>query len=171
MGKNSFSTSERAGIVYDNGQITVGSLANAIGVVLASKIDSARENGFRVLKTEYWIKWRDFDAGDGTVVVGLAAAQGATNIKDSFEADPQSAGAGDQEALMNTMRPVFPLAVLDAINAAQLNVDAHGVFNMKWSMQEGMNLNWFVFNISGATIATGSNIKFFAKHYGVWLKD
>ncbi len=167
--KKSFSTAERSGIVYDNGQITLGGLANATAVLVGSKIDSARLNGFRILKSEIWLHWRDFTAGEGPIMAGLSVGNSQAEVEGTFTADPQSS----QDELANTQAklPVFPIAMFSAQNAAQLLVDHHGFMTLLWSVIEGVNLDWYVHNISGAALTTGSNLKFFAKHYGVWLRD
>ncbi len=159
--------------MYDIINLSIGALTNNQAAVNASKIDSARKNGFRVLRTEYWFRWVNATIGEGPIMCGVAFAQGTSSIPVAILADPQSSGSGDKIAQDEAMQPVFPLADLfaDAVGDQVSTKTAVQVFKPRWSVIEGESMNWFVFNHSGATLTTGSTLKIFAKHFGVWLRD
>ncbi len=156
-------------IVYDVQQIAASTLANSTAVTTGSKIDASRENGFRVTRTEWKIFARGGTAGDDPVVAGMAFGQNSTQITEALVADPQSRSVNAAAVLANdqTMRPVFPLA---AFGGAVERV-REGVAKPNWSAPETGNLSWFVFNFGPDALTTGLIINFFAKHFGVWLRD
>ncbi len=167
----SFSKSDRSGIVYDNAQVTLGALANGAAALQASKIDSARENGFRVLKTQWWVQWRFPTASEGPVMFGLAIGVDADAVATIIQADPQSAGSNAIIDNTQTKRPLWPLAMLHAEDTDARHLHDKGEVMPRWSVQEDQTMQWWGFNVSGSTLTTGSQLKFFAKHFGVWLRD
>ncbi len=171
MAKNNFSNAERSQVLWDNTEVTIGALATVTAAVASSRIDTAKENGFRILKTQYWCWWRGFTAGEGPILWGVEPGAGAGSIASTIQADPQTMGNEGKIAREQAMLPVFVLEQFTAEDAAQLKTWAQGEFAMKWSIQEGSALNYFVFNPSGSTFTTGGTLKVVAKHFGVWLKD
>ncbi len=166
-----FSKSDRAQILWDNLEITIGALATVTAVIQTSRIDTAKENGFRILKTIYYAFWRGFTAGEGPIIWGYTAGMSAGNVALAIQADPAGAGPEVLTGRLQANFPVFPLGLMSAEDAAQLMVTGEGTHNMKWSIPEGSALNWWVFNPSGSTLTTGGTLKIVAKHFGVWLRD
>ncbi len=170
MGK-SFSKSEGAQVLWDNLEVTIGALATVSAAIVSSRIDTAKEMGFRILRTDYWAFWRGFTAGEGPLIFGMTAGQSAGNVALAIQADPAGSGPEVLTGRLQANFPVFPLGLMTAEDAAQLMVTKEGTFNMRWSIPEGSSMNWWVFNPSGSTFTTGSTLKIIAKHFGVWLKD
>ncbi len=160
-------------IVYDDLSIDVGALPSKDAIAVSSKIDTARENGFRVMKTEYFIDFEGKTSGEGPLMVGFAANHNAGEIEEAIEADPQS--SHDDEANLHAKRPVWPLAMIPEASSARSSTGSleqiMGKFNPKWTVPEGEGAVWWAYNMDGAILTTGTIINIFAKHYGVWLRD
>ncbi len=168
-----FSDNDKSGIVYDDVMITVGALASKAAIIAGGKIDSARLNGFRVLKTQYWIDWEGKTDADGPIMIGLSEGLTAAEVASCINADPQSSSELVNNA--NTKRPVWPLEMLSkqAIEAGASN--GQGAFKgdakIQWSVREGRTLSWWAFNMEAVALAAGTLVNIFAKHFGVWLND
>lgn len=162
-----------AGIVWDDLIIALGTLASGAVTQTNSRIDSARENGFRVLRTDYvmGLKYTSSDVTDGPIAIGLNADASNTEIQEMFDADPQA--SFDRPANEKSSRPAWLLEVMAPPTlAAEAGLNtARGTVNIKWSLPEGAVLKWWAFNMDQATLAGGIVVHILAKHYGVWLKD
>lgn len=162
--------SENLDIVYDDVTITLGALAAKDAISSDSKIDAARLQGFRVMKTEYWIDYSGKATGEGPVMVGFSMNHTVGEVEEAFEADP-----GDRTSIQNAQakRPVWPLKMIPA-HAVQLDVPDKvlgGTFNPRWSCIEGKAAIWWAYNMDSSALTTGTVIRIFAKHFGVWLRD
>lgn len=162
MSKNT----ENLAIVYDLIDLSIGALGGLDVAVAPSKIDASRLNGFRVMKTEYFMALEGYTAGEGPVVVGMAMLQDDATIEQGLEADPQS--ASDLANNSYTKRPVWPLEIFTLQTA---DGGKKGSFNPRWSCPEGQVTNWWVYNLDGAALTIGCMLHILAKHYGVWLRD
>ncbi len=165
-----FGKSGQGQIVYDDVTITLSTLGAAAAIVAQSRIDAARLHGFRVLKTEYFIEATGKTSGEGPIMIGLAVDVTATGVKNAIESDPQS--TGDEVGQAEALTPVWPLKMLPK---AFTNGDIGEYVSMRsvnpgWSVPEGLGMQWWAFNM-GASLTTGTVIRIFAKHFGVWLRD
>lgn len=152
--------------------MTLGALAAYDVITQASKIDAARKNGFRVLKTEYFFDIDGKTAGEGPIVVGLAANQTAAEIEEAIEADPQ--GKVDDVENQQAKRPVWPLEIFGSkIGDTNLENEStrKGELTPRWSAPEGDGFSWWAYCLDAGGLTTGCTVVIFAKHYGVWLRD
>lgn len=168
MAKNS----ENLAIVYDNVTIDASSLGATAAVAAASKIDASRGNGFRIMKTEYWVSVKGLD-DHGPIMVGFSAIFDASGVESCIESDPQDSSEDTNNFLAK--RPVWPLKMFVPSQAdASGNYDNvqhdKSEFNPRWSVPEGENAYWWVYNMTTALDAA-CTVNIFAKHYGVWLRD
>ncbi len=155
----------------------VTELASLAGLDCSSvviKIDGSRGRGFRITKTEYFVDISGLPALGGPILYGLAVGLSSAEIEEAIEADPQDPnGVPEHEQVK---RPVFPLGVFRrAQNTSESSVDNPidmplRTVNLNWSIPEGVGLQWWFYNLGGATDA-GTNGTIFAKHTGVWLND
>lgn len=157
-------------IYYDNAVIDVGALAAGDVTTVTLKQDGSRSQGFRFMKTEYWIVLEnatDFES----VMCGLAGpAIDAAEIEEAIEADPDS--PHDRSASEQAMRPIWPLEVLMDTAQGDGRVVAKGTINLRWSFPEATAMNFWCYNMDVANpITTGARLRIFCKHYGVWLRD
>ncbi len=158
-------------IVYDDVTITLGTLGSKTVIHGTSKIDSARTNGFRVMKGDYWMDYIGKTATEGPIVLGYNIGLSTAEVAEAIVDDPQSSTADKNAG--ETMRPVWPLELVPLTHATiGVGVSAlKGTFNPKWSVPEGQSSNWFAFNMDGGALTTGMSVRIFCKWFGVWLRD
>ncbi len=163
-----FSDNSLAGIVWDDFQVALGTLNAITAITGNSKIDAARLQGFRVLRSEWYCTLSGLTAGEGPVLVGMAHDLTATEIKECIEADPQRSGDPGEEE--KSKRAVWPLALMmNLSNDGMLN--AEGVKKLGWSFPEGTILKYWAYNVASGDLTTGAVWFLLVKHFGVWLKD
>lgn len=164
------SKSENLSILYDAATITLGTLGSITAITGNSKIDASRRQGFRVMKVEYWLDYYGKTANEGPIMVGWSPTQNASEIAETFQADPQ--GSDEIAPNANAKAPVFPLQqIVYADTQASEDFGKMGTFNPRWSTPEGVGAVWFAYNMGGAGLTTGTVVRVFAKYYGVWLRD
>lgn len=161
-------------ILHEVITITVGALASQTAVLGSSKIDASRENGFRIMKTEYEIDYRGKTASEGPVEIGFAYNQSATLIGETLADDPQS--RVEDENAGETKRPVYPLEMVpyNVTNKHGTNPTvptALRSMTARWSIPEGNKFDAYAYNWGGGALTTGMTITIRCKHYGVWLRD
>ncbi len=166
MGK--FSENSQSGIYYDRHALTVGALASLAAATSTSKQNSSREQGFRILKSEWYATLKGYTDGEGPWVFGLCQDLTAAQITAVFDAVPQFAGDGVEN--FDAMRPLWILGIM----SSEGNMDQttrSGEWKPKWSFPEGVPLKAFIWNASAGTLTTGATLILVAKNYGVWLRD
>ncbi len=164
-----FSKNAMAQILHESKEFSFGTLASKDVISSTSLIDAAKENGFRLLRTEWWVSVRGMANAEGPVLIGLAANLSAAEVEITLEANPESANSASEGH--NANRPVWPLAVLENDGNGGHKASDSGVLKPGWSIPEGSFLNWFAWNLDGSTLTTGGSAIVYAKHFGVWLKD
>ncbi len=164
-----FSENTMAAIVWDVITLTIGALAADTSVNANSKIDGSRIQGFRVLRTEYYAALKGSTSGEGPILLYLNHDLTVAEADATFAADPQR--PKDPTASEAANRPVWPLEIFFNTAAGNGNVVLKGVKKLGWSFQEGTILKWSARNMSTSTLTTGSTVRIFAKHFGVWLRD
>ncbi len=164
-----FSDNNMASIIWDEIIINPGALTAGTATGQVSRIDASRLQGFRVLKTQYFVVCQGMTADEGPVMLFLNHDLSATEQEECLGADPQRSGDPDKES--RAMRPVWPLGTFfkDSAGNGQLVLD--GEIKLGWSFPEGTDLKWMVQNVGAQTMTTGANYRIIAKHFGVWLRD
>ncbi len=155
----------------DNLEINISSLAAVTGILGASKIDAARENGFKSLVQKGII------ALDGSVVtaptgqpimVGLTRLNLA-NLEVAIENDPQNSLPVNQE---DAKKFYWILGYLNTYDASSEGSTFKFSTRHKITVIEGTALQFFAYNIDTVTgIPATSQLKIFCEHLGVWLRD
>ncbi len=152
--------------------VTIGALTALDVVTGVSKIDSARENGFRISKAKIYAALDGKTADEGPLMFGIAANMSAAQIEAAMETNPQNStennDIGDGQA-------IWPLAIIGkgstgAATEGQLPPEGMEL-KMNWSIIEGEALVFWVYNMSGSTVTTGGVVHIFAQYFGVWLRD
>ncbi len=165
-----FGKDGRGQVLIENSVHALGALGALDVVSFNSKIDSARERGFRVTKMQICSSFSAKTAAEGGIMFGLAVELSAAEIEECIEADPQS--PNDVPDAEEAMRPVFPLG--QAGQAQTSNVLNNGNFyeiNLNWSIPEGAGLDWWYYNMSSGALTTGTTFRHWTKVFGVWLND
>ncbi len=149
------------------GALTSGSVALAA----STKIAAANRQGFRLLKSQGHIVWASATDTEGFIECGIAIDRTAAEIESAFSNAPKDATTTDNAA---SMAPVFPMVFLKE-HSAEKRMGNSGIMPVvvapRWSVIEGVDLKFYVRNISASTLTTGSNVRFVMKHFGVWLRD
>ncbi len=158
-----------AGIVWDAVTITVGALTAQSAITVNSKIDPSRLQGFRVLRTEWYLGMRSATTGDGPFVVGLSHDLTGDEVSTCIGGDPQR--SNDPVESEEANRPVWAITALHPNADGDGKIVDHGVTKIGWSIPEGTSLKWWVMNGGNITLTTGAVVNILAKHFGVWLKD
>lgn len=122
------------------------------------------------MKTEYWMSFISKTAGEGPFMFGFAVNADATLVEAAIEGDPQDSSS---PVNADTKFPVWPLEMISETDTETGNSEhCHkGKFTPRWSNIEGKNAVWWVYNMDGVAATTGTLVRVFAKHYGVWLRD
>lgn len=163
--------SENLHILYDNVEIALGGLAAGDAISADSRIDNSRLNGFRVMKTEYWLDYYDKTTDEGPIMVGFSMNHSVAEVEEAFEADPQA--STDDTNNFRAKRPIWPLEMI-ARDSTELGSgdQRSGSITPRWSCPEGNTAIWWAYNCDLTNpITTGTKVRIFAKHYGVWLRD
>ncbi len=84
-----FSDNSMADIVWDFLTMMPGALASGDFVIAASRIDTARIQGFRILKTEWYVSMRNATTGEGGFLLGMCHDLTAAELASMVDADPQ----------------------------------------------------------------------------------
>ncbi len=165
-----FGKNTQAGIIYDIDQFSLGTLANKDAIQKQSKIDANKENGFRILRSEWKATLGGIAASEGPILFGFAAGSlTAQQIEDCLESDPQKQYVPD--VTEESMRPVWPLALFFKSASGDGHVNAEGVAKFNWSIPEGDFASWWAYHMGSGTLTTGATMSYAVKHFGVWLKD
>ncbi len=150
---------------------TIASLGALAVVAITTKIDAARERGFRVLKIEGFVTLKG-SVNDEYVVFGLAGPSLSTTlIKEALDADPQS--PNDTAAHEEAMRPLWPLVMLgDDDSGDSHNMPQRFTVNPRWSYPEGTFMSFYAQNPDDDALSGASQqIIGSWKAFGVWLND
>ncbi len=164
-----FGDNTMAAIQWDELEDPTGALAAGSAGVINSRIDSGRLNGFRVLRTEYFLRVKGLSVNEGPLLVGLAHDLSAAEIQEALGADPQR--SNDTTLSPRAMRPVWPLALFENDSVGNQKMIAQGVVKINWSIPEGTNLVWWQMNRDTDALQSGGTLNITAKHFGVWLRD
>ncbi len=165
----SFSKNNMAQVLHERQAITLSTLAALDAISTVSLIDTAKENGFRILRTEWFIRLKGVANGEGPILVGMAANLSAAEVEVTIESDPQAADTPVDGH--NANRPVWPLGILENDGVGSAPSARQGVLKPQWSIPEGSFLNWWAYNLDGTALTTGGEVIIYAKHFGVWLRD
>ncbi len=155
----------------DNLEIDVASLAAITAVTGTSRIDAAREQGFRTLVQ------RGVISVDGTMVaaptggpimVGFSNLDTLDEVEEAIENDPQdmqdTPGVEQAKRFLNIVGYLYPS--VEGIR--------HFAFEHKFRMSaiEGTSILWFAYNTDvTSALPASSQVKIFCEHLGVWLRD
>lgn len=146
-------------------QSVLGTLAD--GTVLRS--------GLTALTDDFWFQAADLSwaidghtIAEGPIVVGIAHGDlSVTEIKEAIEAKPTN--RGDVVAREQARRPVRIIGQFSGDTANEKLNDGKPIRTpVKMYVAEGVELNMFSFNKSGAPLTTGATINIQGYLYGSW---
>ncbi len=159
----------RMQVLHEELLLTVGTLAAGAAVLQQSKIDSAREQGFKIRKSKYSMTYNAKTDGEGPILFGYAVGLNAAEVAEAIAADPQH--VKDIPAVDEANRRVYPLEWLP-VDGTESFRDFHKFlrrFSIPWSIDEGVTLSWFVHAF--AALTSGMLVHIMATYYGEWMRD
>ncbi len=146
-----------------NASLSLGALGSETALTVAL---SALADDFYVISADLTWSIHDLTAGEEPIHVGLANGDlSVTEIKESLNAAPTS--RADIVAREHARRPVRRVGSFITAND-YLNDGKPIRTTVKMYLAEGVELNAFVFNASGATLTTGGIMRVYGTIYGRW---
>ncbi len=153
----------------DNIEFNTSNLAAATSLLVASRIDSSRANGFRTVSQRGVVTWKDADGSQGPIMVGMVNdAMSTTELEEAIENDPQS--SSDRPGIEHAERRYYLLGYLHLGPAS----NDFFTFNVRHrlSIIQGITLQFFVYNTDLSTALDAANsVQILCEHLGVWLRD
>lgn len=160
-------------ILYTYTEIDVTSLAGDTAKIATSKIDTIREQGFRVSAVDFCARMTCTGTNSNVIICGLAVGQTVTQVTDTISANPEGLGNRTEQFEQNKANtPLWPFGVL--IGSLEVDkLDGGKMIHKKlnWSVIEDDHLDFFCFNASSAAVAATTKVFMFIKVFGVWLRD
>ncbi len=157
--------------VYDDVVITLGALAanDVVGVV--GKIDSSRENGMKVIDGRFFGQFANKTDGDGPYAWGIACNLGSAEIEAILEQDLQQSSAPTAEGPSSWIKLMGTVG--EVVGTSGSIIDGLPFIDQKinWSIPEGSEFTYFVWNFTSAVFTTGQSVLIQAQLNGVWLRD
>ncbi len=161
----------RQQVQYLISEVALSTLANLTAISVATLIDTSRLQGMRLKQLKAAVSYKGKTVGEGPLMYGLCS-QDLTNaeIAEALIADPQQ--IQDEPANEQGNRKVFPLGVIEAgLAADEANQPLRDV-RYPWKMiEESQGIKFWVFNIDGNALTTGTEVTFTAAVVGEWLND
>lgn len=156
--------------------LVLSTLGAGSAILQPSKIDSGRENGFRVTKTKALITMTGKTTAEGPILIGVCA-----NIPLASQLATLLANDAQSKSELNPRAPnwyVRFLAIVGLVPTVFPSSD-EGIGKMfewsygknGWSIPEGSNLDFFAFNMDSSALTTGTAFNIAAEHFGVYLRD
>lgn len=108
-------TDSRLAFLYEDLKITLGTLGADTTILGPSRIDAARENGFRIMKTQYWTDLEGKTVGEGPFVFGFSIGLSTGQVAAAIAANPQSEtsdrNSGDTKLLIWPLMLIYLSAI------------------------------------------------------------
>ncbi len=165
--------------IDEDNNLTLGALGGAAAAFGTSKIDAAREQGFRLVRSTFRIVMSGKTDTEGPIMIGVCANVPDVGALAAYLAnDPSGISAADLRS-DNWFVKVIGLIARNQVEIPNGPGIGNGMPWMEieisygkngWSIPEGSALNLFAFN-AGSTLTTGTVFLWNAEHFGVWLKD
>ncbi len=149
----------------------IGALASATAILLGTKIDASRENGFKIFKAKINLTYRAKTVDEGPLMWGLCCnVADAAAIKGILEDDEQSS-FGDPEIGGGEWLKILGYIPRGATASDLERAEEMIGTKINWVIPEGSKMNVFVFNMDDAAITTGTLLDYSINWSGVWLRD
>ncbi len=155
-------------IIREDNAIALGNLAARSAILFPAL---ALEEDFRMLKSEIWALWDDFTDGDGDkAILGLACAElSLAEIEEALELN----GPINRNDRLQDERATRPVWLIEGFHEGGSNAAlrmAKQEWKKRWTFSNADGWNFFVYNQSNSAMTTGSTVRLFATHYGVWVQ-
>ncbi len=160
-----------------DGTLSLGTLAANTAVSAFTNIDPSRAQGWRAVMSEWLFSMSGKTTAEGPIIFGIACNMTAPEIELALESDPQNKNDSDNRGDGTYIKSLgtigllvtdFPSAFHEPKSDDKMIVK-YG--KNGWSIPEGEALSVWAYNQGGAPLTTGTNLCWFAEHFGVWLND
>ncbi len=144
-------------------------LAPVNGVAVKTSLSAALENECRITSAVLTVSMRDHTAGEGPLIFGVAHPDySVTEIAETLGATPLGPGKKIEQERAN--RLIRELGTLDGLSTEEKANDGRPIrAKLNWLVQEGqVNLSFWVFNVAGQTLTTGSDVVVSGHFNGFW---
>ncbi len=169
--------SGRTQLIHDSDNFALTALAAGAAVVDATKVDGSRAQGVTLKRVVGHIAVEQKTAGQGPLIIGIAAEENAANIAEAFAADPQRFGAaGSAEEANRRVLPMLTIADdqtgLGNISPGNLQDGRWWDWNVpSWKLEEGQNLVLFAYNADPSVTNDTGLVWWEAVFVTRWLDD
>ena len=167
-----FGKDGKGAIIREVGAITLGALGPGTTIKASSQISP--EEDFRILKTEVFTHVEGGTADD-VCLFGIANDElDVGQIAEAINADGP-VDRNDREKTEQAERAVFVLAISELESGSGHLVGMDGqegviVHKKPWTYSNDEGWTFWAHNLNGASaMTTGTVIRFYAVHYGVWV--
>ncbi len=144
-------------------------LAPVNGAAVLAALSSTMENEVRITSVSLTVGMRDHTAGEGPMTFGVAHPDyTVAEIAEALGAAQTSPGRKIEQERGN--RLVRELGVLSGLDTEEKGNDGRPIrAKLNWLIPDGMvALNFWVFNVSGATLTTGTDVVVSGHLNGFW---
>lgn len=162
-----FGKDGRGIILYDQVAIPLGSASPDSIVATSGRFTGNLEEDFRITRLDLWAGFQEpLPADEGPILIGIGSGTlDATELAECLDSSPfDNDGVPDIE---ETMRPVWPLAILTGSVTAPPTISMEKV--LRWTFKNPAGWNWWARSLDDDSLAGGSIIVVFAKIFGVWV--
>ncbi len=167
-----FGKDGKGAIITQKDLITLGTLGAATVMKQATGI--AIEDSFRLIKVEISAVMTGHTGGEGPIHLYVVNDElSVAEIAEAINAQGP-VNRNDRVAMERAERAVFLLGVFGAAGVTEELHGAdgqEGIVNktIRWTFNNPEGWSIVAFNDSGATLTTGSIVRFVAKYFGVWV--
>lgn len=157
-------------VLMETTTLTALTLADDTGLLVTRNIDGAQENG--VIVKDMWscYSFTGHTTGEGNLLYGLSRNVGSVNqLKEWLQANPS--GPANVAEMKFADSDVFVMGYLQGMHKV---TDGYPMQRMRWpwkKMGEDDEVQFWLFNQSGASLTTGLVIKLSTIMNVLWMDD
>ncbi len=160
----------------NNGVLTLGTLGSLVAIQAAGKNDGSRNMGFRYTKSTVWFTMQGGTTNEGPIMIGVACNCSAAELEAAMENDAQDQNDPPNRSGGMFIKPLFIIGEDELKIPLDSAPGPDKMFTFSygkngWSVQEKEQWTVWAYNMDSGALTTGTVIKFFAEHFGVWLRD
>ncbi len=160
-------------ITYGQVQLALSTLGGLTAIAVLTKVDSSRGSGAKIAKWLANVSFEGKTVDEGPFIWGLANGDFTdVEITECIQSDPQEENDVPDSERAN--RRIWVIGTIDknAVDSREYPVMKLQNFPFPWrSVEEGDNIQFWVFNADGSAITTGCVVTMRFVAVGEWLLD
>ncbi len=167
--------------LYDEIEHAIGAVAgNGIAGTESDKVKAANKNGFRIVKMRCFGQYTLKTEGDGPAIMGVACNLTHAEVLVQILRDPGNSSADGSMPDGGWIKYFGSIPEKsDGVSASVAGWGGGSIIpnygfvdiDVNWSVPEGQNLIYFLYNPTGAAFTTGAKFLVQSVIEGVWLRD